>query len=315
MADIFSESIEQHLKHKEAEKKAQTRVSMNDVAKQQQPIPVPAERNFGVTSRPAQEQPPQYEPMGAQGHNQSRVHIYCTKSYDRFVNMPGNRALNRAKINRIKKDIENGLDLLRYCPIIVAEKDGKLEVIDGQHRLQVCKDMRSLVWYVLADELTILEVARMNSNTEKGKNKDFIHCYTSQGNEHYKKVQEFMDKYKFRLSATLALLTKGSITNDGSNEHSLKKFQEGSFVVNKEAEAINVAETVLKFEGFSAVNSRTFVMAICKILEGQKIDIQEVIDAYLANKDKLQPQGNWKGYLMNLETIVNINKSKRRIIY
>lgn len=317
MADIFSESIEQHLKHKEQEKQVKDRVSMNEVAKQQQEQKRPEmavywpETPKGMTAEPLQER----TVYAAPGHTLSRVQIYTTKQYDRFVKMAGNRSLNKAKINRIKKDIDNGLDMLRYCPIIVAEKDGKLEVLDGQHRLQVCKDLKSPVWYIMADELTILEIARVNSNTEKWKNKDYIHCYVSQGNENYRKVEAFMGEYGFPLSVALALLTKGVKTNDGGEGSVQKQFQEGGIVVKYEAEARRVADIAKQFEGFSAWNSRTFVVAICKIMEADKMPMQEVVAAYLANKDKLQPQGNWKNYLAALEVIVNIGKSKRRILY
>lgn len=248
------------------------------------------------------------------GHVESSVKIFFTKQYDRFVRMKGNRVLNKIKINRIKRDIENGLDVLKYCPVIVSEKDGKLEIIDGQHRYEVAKEMGSHVWYIIADELTLLEIAKVNSNTEKWKNKDYIHCYASQGNEHYQQLSDFMEKYGFPLSVSLALLTKGAILTDGGGD--LKKvFQAGTFTVADLPTAINIAETVMRFEGFEAAKSRTFVVAICKVIESGQCPIDEVIEAYIDNKAKLEPQSSWKEYLGALEAIVNIGKKIRRVIY
>jgi hypothetical protein len=335
---MFSEGIEDFLRRDAAPKKGAPRVSMNVVAKQHAPgkltwldeerrLPASITTSVAVTGprasvkkkkdkKPIETEYMETTTTQASGtHTESMVKVFFTKDYRRFVKVQGNRTLNKKKIKRIKDDIAAGLDLLKYCPIIVAEKDGKLEIIDGQHRFAVATELKSHVWYIVADELTLLEIAKMNSNTEKWKNRDFIHCYTSQGNEHYAKIDEFMKKYGFPMSVTVGLLTKGTILADGSSVAMMNDFQAGTVKVTRYADAVKVAETVMAFEGFAAKCSRTFVVAVCKILEAEKMPIEDVIEAYRNNKERLQAHGNWKDYLVNLETIVNIGKSKRRVIY
>lgn len=339
---MFSEGIDNLLHNNNAgQKQPVRRVSMNVVAKQhatgkitwldeERRIPASINASLSVTGprpsvkkkSPAKEATKtnniiieQQVPRATMEHTESMVKVFFTKDYRRFIKVKGNRMLNKKKIKRIKDDITAGLDLLRYCPIIVAEKGGQLEIIDGQHRFAVATELKSHVWYIVADELTLLEIAKMNSNTEKWKNKDFIHCYASQGNSNYTIIDEFMKKYGFPLSVTVGLLTKGSILNDGGSGAIKEDFQGGNVRVTHEAEAQKIAETVMQFEGFAAKCSRTFVVAICKILEAQKTDIQEVVGAYLANRNRLVQHGSWKDYLVNLEAIVNIGKSKRRVIY
>src|SRR4051812_23470600 len=106
-------------------------------------------------------------------HTLSAVKVYYTKDYDRFRFVKGNRDVDHARVRKIINDIHSGLDILRYCPLLTVENGEFLEVDDGQHRLEVCKKLGSYVWYVLAEDLTIEDIARINSVTERWKTSDF----------------------------------------------------------------------------------------------------------------------------------------------
>ncbi len=249
-------------------------------------------------------------------HIEAAGKIYVTRDYSLFSHLQGNRVLNKSKIKHILDDVNAGTNLLKYCPIIVAEENNKLKIIDGQHRLEVAKQLKSNVWYVICDQLTLYQIAKMNSNTEKWKGSDFINCYAQTGNSNYIKLKEFASVYGFPLSVNLALLSSGiKVSDTGGSKSTMKAFETGMFMVRKEDEAISVAQQVSLFSDFHAYKNRNFVVAICKIIQAGKIPLDEVIKAFEKNKEELVAQANWKNYLVNLETIVNIGKSKRRVIY
>jgi hypothetical protein len=53
------------------------------------------------------------------------MEILNTKEYKKFKTITGNRVISQKKVNRLKEDVENGLNLFPYCPIIVSpEEDG-----------------------------------------------------------------------------------------------------------------------------------------------------------------------------------------------
>lgn len=271
---------------------------------------------MSVEEEPIIEKPTPPRKNGQFVHIESTVKIYVTREYGLFSVLQGNRSLNKSKIKRIVEEIGAGTNLLKLCPIIVSEEGGKLKVIDGQHRLEVAKQIKSNVWYVICDALTLYQIAKVNSNTEKWTGKDFINCYAQTGNEHYVKLKEFATVYGFPLSVNLALLRSGSIKSDtGGGKTIQKEFETGNFKVRKENEAIAIAQQVERFRDFAGYHSRNFVVAICKVIDAQKISIDEVVAAFEKNKDQLFTQSNWKNYLINLETIVNIGKGKRRVIY
>jgi hypothetical protein len=123
-----------------------------------------------------------------------------TKNYSMFKSINGNRSKNELHLSRLKKSME---EHQLVSPIIVNEK---YEVIDGQHRLAVCTDLKLPVYYIVVDGYGLDEVHRLNQNTSNWSHKAFIDGYASMGLEPYIQIQEFMDETKLGVGATLYLL-------------------------------------------------------------------------------------------------------------
>lgn len=247
-------------------------------------------------------------------HHESNVKVYFTRDYTRFKSIIGNRLLSEPKIKRIIKDIQNGLDLLKYCPIVV---DKDMNVIDGQHRLYVARQLKSNVWYVItSDGLTLEEIAKINSNQERWKTKDFLHCYVAQNNPHYNKLQEFMNKYDFPLNVSIQLLSSGTMNETGGGGGSSKSdFEHGKFEVKFEDEAEIIAQKVLLFSDFDQCRKRNFVGAITRIYQAGKCDFDKLHQKYIKNKEELKKCDTVKEYLKNLEDIYNIYSHTRTILF
>jgi hypothetical protein len=70
--------------------------------------------------------------------------IQKTKDYDIFKHVKFNREKNKRHIDSIKRIIQEE-NLLHMHPILVNEK---MEVVDGQHRLEAAKDLGLEVFYI-----------------------------------------------------------------------------------------------------------------------------------------------------------------------
>ena len=201
----------------------------------------------------------------AQQHVESNVKVYVTREHNIFKTIMGNRLLNYNKIKKIIKEIESGLNMLQYYPIVV---DKDMNVIDGQHRLFIAKQLKCNIWYIIcetkkssagASPVTLNDIAKINSNTERWKNKDFIHCYAAQKNQHYIKLSDFSTTWSFDLTTAMSLLSGKS--NDGSGiERDV--FEQGRFEIKDEDYANKIARQVHEFKDFSGFNKRSFVVAI-----------------------------------------------------
>ncbi len=69
--------------------------------------------------------------------------INKTYNYDKFGDLDGNRKLNQSNLNWI---IESMRKKYNPIPIIVNKK---MQVIDGQHRLEACRRLNLPVFYLV----------------------------------------------------------------------------------------------------------------------------------------------------------------------
>lgn len=252
-------------------------------------------------------------------HTPATVMVFQSTDYKKFRNIQGNRSLNELKIKRIIKEIETGNDVLDHVPILVSENKKSLDIIDGQHRFEIAKLLKRPVHYIVRPEISLLNIAKVNSNVEKWKPVDFINCYIATGNDNYQKLSNYIEDYQIPLGVSLMLLSKGMLKHDGSGGNTwntLKaQFESGTFEVKYMKQAKDIAEACAKFRDFKGWNSRGFVIAICKVLAADVVDFEEFSSKVAANIKDLQSKSNYKEYLTALENIYNKGFSKRRVIF
>lgn len=247
-------------------------------------------------------------------HTTSTTMVFQSDDYSKFNMIKGNRTLDMNKIKRILSDIERGTNLLHLCPIIVVEKSKKLDIVDGQHRFMVARKLKHTVFYIVGDSLSLYDIARMNSNTEKWKAKDFINCYKELGNENYVKLEKFMSMYpQIPVTTATGLLALGKVQGGGGTELN-SKFQRGEFVVTYEKAAVQFLKIIDGF-AFKQNFSRAFMQAIEKVIDSGKFSVEKLTEKVNANIDILQDQSHWRKYLTNMEEIVAKGKHGRVAIY
>lgn len=210
-------------------------------------------------------------------HKVSNMQIYYSTDYSLFKLMDGNRFLNERKIKRISTHISNGLNFLRECPIICMEKNNRLEIIDGQHRFWVSKSLKMPVYYVVTNPVSLEDIAKLNDNSERWKNHDYINLYVNNGNKNYITIQKFLDDYKISLTSSLRILRFGGM----NNERDLRigpNFKAGKFEVTDIKSANKVGEATKLFYRYPKYKSRQFLAALT-ILINQGEDLQQISEA------------------------------------
>ncbi len=250
-------------------------------------------------------------------HNQSKVKVYQSSDYGRFQMIDGNRAVNKRKIEKIIKEIRSGNDVLDESPILVTEVKNKLHIKDGQHRYLVARELKRPVHYIIKkQEMTLYNVAKINSNTEKWSSENFINAYAKAGNENYKQLDKFHKTYKISVGVCLSLLANGYQKRDSGDIGNLTDdFQQGKFIVKKYKDAVAFAEICKAFSAFPQWNTRGFIVAMSRILEFGTVDMDVLLKKFSRDTSKLTAQPNWKGYCDNLQRIYNFDNSKQKVIY
>jgi len=114
--------------------------------------------------------------------------IQRTKDYSIFKSVSFNREKNKRHIESIKKIISKE-NLLHLHPILVNEK---MEVVDGQHRLEVAKELGLDVFYI-QDQISYEHILNSNLFQKKLNLEDVIKYYAlKDGIPSYVQFQEFI---------------------------------------------------------------------------------------------------------------------------
>lgn len=239
----------------------------------------------------------------------SPIKFYVSYDYGNFKFLRGNRDLNDAKIKRIIESVENGLDLFQYCPIMI-NKDGY--VIDGQHRYYVCVKLKLAIYYTIVPDFTLRQVAEMNQNASKWKDKDYVNCYIDTGNHHYVTLRDFTEKYKINLGIAVSLLSEGRV----KGAKRLDDLRDGLF----KAEFTDLAErfmvSAMLFSDYcDSFRSRNFLQALELLLASNEFEIIEFIDKLKLHNLKIENRQSYKEYLTHMEDLYNYRNSKRKRIY
>lgn len=98
------------------------------------------------------------------------MNIQSTKDYSKFQKMTGNRQLDRKHFRKLREAVlrENQLSL---HPIIV-NKD--MAIIDGQHRLEVAKDLGVDIYYIQSDSVSDMHLIEGNANQKSWDVENYI---------------------------------------------------------------------------------------------------------------------------------------------
>jgi hypothetical protein len=241
------------------------------------------------------------------------MEIQSSKNYSIFKKITGNRIVNEKKIERLMQDITSGLDLLKYCPIVVYRQNEKFMIVDGQHRFETSKRLELPVYFVICDELDLKQIARLNSRSDKWKNRDFLECYMSLGVKDYEILSDFIDEFGIIYSASIDLLMFGNVKG---NKNSMDIFRDGEFVVNH-LEAAKHATQLTRdtFERYRFRNDRYLIQAMQDIEKAGLCDFSVLKQKIAAAPNLMDSQGSAKEYIYNIERVYNHNNQKRVVIF
>jgi len=197
--------------------------------------------------------------------------IYCneyqTNQYNWFKKLHDNREVN-TKSAQYKKLLGSVQKYGQQQAILVSERG---YVFEGQHRLQVCKDLRIPVVYKIVDDISIELMQELNSTQKSWSTQDYIDFHIKGGNVQLEKLMK-LTKTTDMSYTELAILARQE--HGGATTRSLR---EGSF------KAINwkvIEEFLLFHKKFKSVSKRYaatgFSLALQTIWLCSKVDLNRL---------------------------------------
>ena len=229
--------------------------------------------------------------------------ILQTKNYDLFGKVDGNRFVNAAHVKKLKTSISQ-IDL--KIPIVVNDK---IQVVDGQHRLQARKELGLPVYYIVINGLGLRETQRVNSAAKNWNDKDFLDSFIAQNYANYKTYKKFRETYQFGHTDTLNMLSGKNTNIGGANSN--QEFREGEFCVSPAnlAQATDWAEKIYQIEPYyKGFKRRSFTSSMIICFRHDQYNHEEFISKLSYQSSKLVDCTSIQQYLRIIDEIYNFKR-------
>lgn len=232
--------------------------------------------------------------------------IYQTEDYDLFKKIAGNRTINKAQVSRLSASLDEKPELVAAIPIIVNDK---MEVIDGQHRLQALKKLNLPVNYFIVDGMELPDVQRLNSNTQNWRPLDYAKSFSELGFKDYDVYLEFREMYHLQHQVLIAYLSQkagGGVTH--------RQWREGKFKTGNLGVAHKLCKELKDITRiYPRAENRSFCQAFRKISLNPLYNHDRMIEKLTRFAHKLVDQVNVEGYMREIERIYNYHSGARRV--
>jgi hypothetical protein len=225
--------------------------------------------------------------------------VQVTDDYDDFKFLESNRPTNKKHIESLMKSFTESPDTAKARPILVNEK---LEVIDGQHRVEALKALGLPVYYIVERGLTIQDAQRLNSTQKNWTIMDFARSYALEGMQNYQLFLEWVEQYDVPLSV-LIIYAEGYVRN-----RSTYAFREGHLSIMKNKKIVIRRLDMLTDVGelFKGWKHRSFCVAMLDVFKNDSYDHDHFLKRLRSNAWRLENfRGTKTDYLREIETIYN----------
>lgn len=237
--------------------------------------------------------------------------IQTTYDYAKFRILKGNRHINQIHLRRLKESINNN-PLVTL--IIVNER---MEIIDGQHRFYVCKELGLPIHFVLVYGYGVKEVQILNANMNNWNKQDYLDGFIKLGNKEYIDFKEFRDYFKdlnFGICVKLAngLSSHRTKRVDGL-KFTMKDFEQGKFKFKDKEVAYRMANMIMDFKPyFAKFSDNSFCLTLVSLFSHPNYDHKTMLSKLSIQPSVLVQCKTQEQYLIKLEDIFNF-KSRTKV--
>lgn len=241
--------------------------------------------------------------------------IYKTHDYSIFKNLLGNRGVKAKRTSKIVNSILR-VGYIVPSPVIVNER---MEVIDGQGRIEACKQLNLPIYYVIAKGASIDECMAMNMGQTNWSTSDYVGSYAMMGNGNYIRFRDIAERYPQFTSAEIYGVCANSITING---HSTKVLKNGELELSEDdyKRAISILDYLVEaLDVLNAIpgSSRVKKTALAWVVSNTRCDRKRLLTRLAAEYPKMSPVVETLPtlYLSELSDIYNRKLSKQNCLY
>lgn len=230
--------------------------------------------------------------------------IEMTEDYEMFKYLLGNRKVDQAHVQRLVKAMRAN-DL--FTPIIV---NSKMEIIDGQHRLEARRQLKYIVPYYVVGDYGLEDVQALNSQQKNWTISDYTESYITLGKKDYITYKWFKERYKLTHTVCLALLGEEEDTM-GDKKLSLL-FTSGAFKVKDLERAKQKAGLLERIAPhFENYRDRSFVNAFFELANKKIFDVEKFIRRLETHPGLMEKRSTKDQYIDEIEKAYNYRSQNK----
>lgn len=246
---------------------------------------------------------------------ESNIKIYVTDDYDAFQKMLGNRdAKSEAKIISSIQQVGQVV-----TPIIVNEK---MEVIDGQNRLNALKALGLPVYYIKQKGLDIeacrcLNVGQTNWGTE-----DYIASFAEEGNKSYLRLASLVNAYRKPLSikGIIAMANPTALNEGGTSQEPMVKKGKYELTESEYELAVKRIDSAIDL-GYAALckrrkyAARIYWACVSYIYQNQSVNAADVIKKLEARENQIPGANRVSEQLSFMDDAINCESGRKSKVF
>lgn len=231
--------------------------------------------------------------------------VYSSRDYDSFKIINFNRELSKSNLQRLRTLTEKEFKLHMF-PIIVSTN---LEIIDGQHRFHVAKEMGAPIYYIVqkVNRVSVADVYTVNIAGKKHSIADKLEMLYKAGHGEIWKVYELYNLFagRFRIS-DVAMLCFSS--NPGGT--CLAALNNDTYTVKNYKMAKEIL-TALNSTTIPNATSNKVILSISIICANNDISPSALIQRLESNRHLIMNYAGRKDMEINLCNAYNYNLTKK----
>lgn len=202
--------------------------------------------------------------------------IYVSKNYEAFGKIAGNRRLNQTKYFQLLQSMKEEQLII---PILVNDK---MEIIDGQHRFEACKELGLPVYFYVQEGYGIDQVKRANLVSSNWTKENYLELHLSDGIPEYEEFDELQKISGLKVYDLMKVYAKAQ---GKSIEQLSYEFENGDLTDTNVENVIGFLNALSDFRFFKYYKKKQFVAAMIKLYFDERYDHERM-------KSKLDGRAN-----------------------
>ena len=237
--------------------------------------------------------------------------ILETRDFSRFRSDDHNRSTSKVAIKRIILSMEKYGWLGAY-PMHTVPRNGKLYIIDGQHRFKAAEKLGIPVLYVVCEDIDGFHVSDVNVAQSAWTIRDFATSYANQGKPAYVKLLHYCLRYDIPIGCAAKLLQNN--LGDGVTCTKALKTGQLNIASGDLAEIVGTLIEALREQGVAFARNSSFIDALMRVCLVESFCKQTFLDRVRSNPGKLTLEPTSQRFLESIEAVYNHRATKSKTL-